>query len=471
MHIPRFIVSALSGGGGKTLLSLGLGRAFTKRKIRVKPFKKGPDYIDAAWLARACEQSATNLDPFFLSSDKLHTLFVRSAQDADIAIVEGNRGLFDGLDTSGSCSTAELARILACPVILSVNCTKVTRTVAALVQGVCHFEQGVTVAGVVLNAVGSVRHAGQVRKALEEYTSVPVLGELPRLSVNPLPERHMGIASQGDELGESVEATLEHLAAFVTENSNLDTFLDIARSAPDLLPASGDNDMTPDSGLTGVPRIGYVRDGAFWFYYPENLQMLENAGATLVPLRIVGADDDLSQWRSLHGLYLGGGFPEDHVESLAQSPILPMLRDMAHHGMPMYAECGGFMLLARYLSLNGRQWPMAGVFPVGVEWDGRPQGLGYVEGRITEDNPFFPVGMSLRGHEFHYSRAVGEFQGTMTLERGTGMGKGIDGLVYRNVWASYTHIFAPAVPLWAPHFVAAAHRFATLPSHSVHKPA
>lgn len=460
MRIPRFIVSALSGGGGKTLLSLGLGRLLAKKKIRTKPFKKGPDYIDAAWLTRACGRPTTNLDPFFLPPAKLQALFMRSVLNDEMAIVEGNRGLFDGLDIKGSCSTAELARILACPIILSVNCTKMTRTVAALVQGVCHFEQGLTVAGVVLNAVGSARHAGQVRKALEEYTNVPVLGELPRLSHNPLPERHMGIASQGDALDESVEMTLEQLASLVDEHINVDRILDIARAAPDLPAIAGDDEMTAGRGFSVSPRIGYVRDEAFWFYYPENLQMLENAGATLVPLRIVGADEDFSQWQSLHGLYLGGGFPEDHAQSLAQSPILPKLRSMAQQGMPMYAECGGFMLLAQYLAIGGRSWPMASVFPVGVEWDKRPQGLGYVEGRVTMENPFFPMGMSVRGHEFHYSRAIGQITGAMKLDRGTGMGNGNDGLVYRNVWASYTHIFAPAIPLWAPRFVAAARRFA-----------
>ncbi len=461
MHIPRFIVSALSGGGGKTLLSLGLGRAFTKRQVRIKPFKKGPDYIDAAWLARACGQPTTNLDPFFLNPEKLRELFVHAASHAELALVEGNRGLFDGLDVRGSCSTAELARILICPVILSVNCTKVTRTVAALVQGVCQFEKGLAVAGVVLNAVGSARHAGQVRNALEEYTDVPVLGELPRLSHNPLPERHMGIASQGDALGEGVEATLEQLASFVGGNIDIDKILDIARSVPKLPDPTEDHKTSVQTGSTEAPRIGYVRDGAFWFYYPENLQMLENAGASLVPLRIVGGDGNLAQWQTLHGLYLGGGFPEDYAENLAQSPALPLLKEKAQQGMPMYAECGGFMLLARHLEIGGRQWPMAGVFPVGVEWGKRPQGLGYVEGRITAENPFFPLGMSLRGHEFHYSKALGQISCAMSLERGTGMGNGNDGLVYNNVWASYTHIFAPAVPLWAPRFVAAARRFAT----------
>lgn len=460
MHIPRFIVSALSGGGGKTLLSLGLGRTFTKRHVRIKPFKKGPDYIDAAWLARASGQPTTNLDPFFLNPDKLRELFVDSACHAELALVEGNRGLFDGLDVRGSCSTAELARILVCPVILSVNCTKVTRTVAALVQGVCHFEKGVTVAGVVLNAVGSARHAGQVRKALEEYTDVPVLGELPRLSHNPLPERHMGIASQGDALGEGGEATLEQLASFVSGNIDIDRILEIARSAPDLPDAAADLKTSVHSSSTVTPHIGYVRDGAFWFYYPENLQMLENAGALLVPLRIVGENSDLAPWQTLHGLYLGGGFPEDHVESIARSPVLPLLKEKAQQGMPMYAECGGFMLLARHLAIGGRQWAMADVFPVGVEWGKRPQGLGYVEGRITVENPFFPVGMSLRGHEFHYSKALGQIPCAMSLKRGTGMGNGNDGLVCNNVWASYTHIFAPAVPVWAPRFVAAARRFA-----------
>lgn len=461
MLLPRIIVSALSGGGGKTLLSLGLGRAFSARGLKVQPCKKGPDYIDAAWLSRACGQPATNLDPFFLSAQELQTLFVTVSHKADLTLVEGNRGLFDGLDIHGSCSTAALARTIACPIILSVNCTKVTRTVAALVQGVCHFEQGLDLAGVVLNAVGSARHAVQVRKALEEYTNVPVLGALPRQGANPLPERHMGIASHGDALSDGVEATLERLAALVKEHVDVDRVLEIARGAASLpdFPKAGISNPRGDCGAHR-PRIGYVKDNAFWFYYAENLQALTDAGAELVPLRIVGAETGREQWQGLHGLYLGGGFPEDHVAELAASPVLSFLANVANQGMPIYAECGGFMLLAQTLKVAGKEWPMAGIFPVAVEWGTRPQGLGYVEGCIRRENPFFPLGMKVRGHEFHYSRALKQDNCVMDLERGTGMGQGKDGLVYRNVWASYTHIFAPAIPQWAPNFVAAARRFA-----------
>ncbi|MBO4313776.1 MAG: cobyrinic acid a,c-diamide synthase, partial [Desulfovibrio sp.] len=199
ISVPRLCVTALSGGGGKTLLALGLGRALVERGITVKPFKKGPDYIDAAWLARACRNSATNLDPFFLSPEALRTLFYGSlvpkpgGMPPGMALLEGNRGLFDGFDAKGTCSTAELARLLGMPLVLSLDCTKMTRTAAALVQGVLNFETGLVFLGVVLNNVGSSRHARHVRDAIEGHTDLPVLGALPRLIETPLPERHMGI--------------------------------------------------------------------------------------------------------------------------------------------------------------------------------------------------------------------------------------------------------------------------------------
>ncbi|WP_303928950.1 AAA family ATPase, partial [Desulfovibrio piger] len=214
----RICISALSGGGGKTLLSLGLARAFSRQGLAVQPFKKGPDYIDAAWLSLAAGRQASNLDPYFLPPARLRALFrhVMGRGRARLALLEGNRGLFDGMDVRGSCATAELARTLDCPVLLSLDCTKMTRTAAALVAGVRHFEPGLRLAGVVLNQVASARHEGILREAITTYTDVPVLGAIPRLRENPLPERHMGLASLcGDELAPQAQEILEKLADVV----------------------------------------------------------------------------------------------------------------------------------------------------------------------------------------------------------------------------------------------------------------
>ena len=545
--MPRLCVSALSGGGGKTLLSLGLTRALAAQGHTVKPFKKGPDYIDAAWLTMAAGRPATNLDPYMLPPERLKALFAhamrktraQSGATEVLGMIEGNRGLFDGMDVAGSCSTAELARMLGCPIILSINCTKMTRTAAALVHGMTTFEPGLHFAGVVLNQVGTARHEALLRKVIEEYTDVAVLGALPRLKDNPLPERHMGIASCGDDLSPEARAVLDKLGGFVAEHINLEAVMAAARAAAIADPwpehaepfwtASGAAEAvactaseyfssveTPtDASFPAVPspaenpvgtlpdvqaampvcrpRIAYVRDSALWFYYEENLEALERAGAELVRLEIVGPHSGVwpvlrgekpqhAEAGEIDGLYLGGGFPEDCAADLSASPHLRTLAAWAGAGLPIYAECGGFMLLAQGIEREGVLWPMSNIFPVVAQFCGKPQGLGYVHGTVVEENPFFPKGLEILGHEFHYSRCC--WQGAaprhgLSLRKGQGMGReaepggqkrseaakltkapALDGLLRQNVWASYTHIFAPAVPCWAPNFVAAAARFA-----------
>lgn len=512
---PRLCISAVSGGGGKTLLSLGLGRCWHKAGLRVQPFKKGPDYIDAAWLTQATSRPACNLDPFFLSAEKLRLLFAERTGNgspdgenapaasvahppADMALLEGNRGLFDGMDVQGSCSTAELARTLACPVLLSLNCTKMTRTAAAVVAGLAHFEPGLQLAGVILGQTASSRHEDILRRTIETYTDIPVLGCLPRQRRNPLPERHMGLATlSGDAFSPETEALLDQLAELVRAHVDVDAVLAAARRAPALeisLPpgradagealyaapeteeallgkecdfASRETFSAGRATATGAPapcadssrpRIGYVHDAAFWFYYPENLEALRRAGAELLPVSLLASAD----WPELDGLYLGGGFPEDFAEQLTHSAAVRRLPDLVAQGLPVYAECGGFMVLAEAIEKEGIRYPMSGIFPACAQFCPRPQGLGYVEARVTAENPYFPLGSHLRGHEFHYSRCVAgdaaalPSASALTLEKGTGMGQGHDGLIHGRVWASYLHIFAPAVPLWAPRFAALA---------------
>ena len=477
---PRLIISGLSGGGGKTLVSLGLSRALTLRGLQVKPCKKGPDYIDAAWLGLACGRTPTNLDPYFLNDDRLRALFCASFGNADLAVIEGNRGLYDGRDVQGSCSTATLARALDAPVVLVLSVTKMTRTAAAVIAGVAAFEP-LNLAGVVLNRVASVRHAELIRKSIETYTGIPVLGMLPRLEDNPIPERHMGLISLHEETEEApgrhvLNEALDRLAGFVAEHMDIDKVLNIARNAPDMPPVAPFWDPAPPTAERPV-RIGYVRDAALWFYYEENLEALRRAGAELVELSLLspepwpGIDGD----GALDGLYLGGGFPEMVPHRIAASPHLATIRNASLCGMPIYAECGGFMILCDALRIDDQNHRMAGLFPSRADFCPRPQGLGYVEATVERENPFHPVGEILRGHEFHYSRCVplGELTPTLRLSPGVGMSgpghraKGLagdalsarDGLLVRNTFAAYTHLFAPAVPHWAPRFVKAAEAF------------
>ncbi|KHK02118.1 cobyrinate a,c-diamide synthase [Desulfovibrio sp. TomC] len=462
---PRLVLAGLSGGAGKTILSLGICRALATAGLRVRPFKKGPDYIDAAWLGLAAGHDATNLDPFLLPPERIPSLFLEKSAGGDISIIEGNRGIFDGMDVAGSCSTAALARSLTAPVVLILDATKMTRTAAAIVAGVAGFEPGLNLAGVVLNRTAGPRHRDILREAIETLAGVPVLGLLPKIAVNPIPERHMGLVSNREQ--DAVDPILDGIAAIIRDNVDLDRLLAIARSAPALAEAAPPAWPAPRGDGTR-PVIGVVRDAALWFYYPENLEALERAGARLVNVSIL----DAAPWPELDGLYLGGGFPETQVEALAANAVVRnRVRDLSADGLPIYAECGGFMYLCQGLDVAGTVYPMAGVFPVTTTLCARPQGLGYSVARVVRENPYHPVGTVLRGHEFHYSKcqaALGACAGSggpglpgaesfaLAMERGVGMLDGLDGLVTANTFAAYTHIHADGAPHWADHFVAAA---------------
>ncbi|MCM0755949.1 cobyrinate a,c-diamide synthase [Desulfovibrio aminophilus] len=454
---PRLILAGLSGGSGKTIVSLGLCRALLQAGHAPRPFKKGPDYIDATWLGLAARAGCSNLDPFLLAPETQLSLFADKARGYDLAVIEGNRGLFDGKDLGGSCSTAELSRVLAAPVILVMDCTKMTRTAAAVVAGCRHFEAGLNLAGVVLNRTAGERHRRILREAIEAYSDVPVLGMLPKMAENPIPERHMGLVS--DQEHADREAALDELGRLAARWLDLDRILDVARRAPDL-PGPAAPLWTGAIPADG-PVIGYVQDAALWFYYPENLEALERAGARLVRLSLL----DSAPWPEIHGLYLGGGFPETQAEGLsANTAIRNHVRGLAEAGLPIYAECGGFMYLCRALEMHGRVYPLAGVFDLSTTLCPRPQGLGYVEALVERDNPFHPTGATVRGHEFHYSACLaatvaGSADFALRMTRGQGLFQGRDGLLRANVFAGYTHIHALGEPHWAPRFAAAAQAY------------
>ncbi len=458
MEQPRLVISGLSGGSGKTLASIGLSRLLTSRGLSVQACKKGPDYIDSAWLALATGRPAACLDPYFLNDSELLGHFFRSCAkaQADIAVIEGNRGLFDGRDVQGTCSTAHVARVLSAPVLITLNCAKMTRTAAAVIAGLASFEPGMRL-GVLLNNTAGQRHASMLRRCVEEYTDVPVLGILPRMTANPLPERHLGLNMPG--AAREREAMVEKLAGLIADNCDVYAIRDFAGSAPPLPDAPAPSAPAPLGD--GAPVIGYVRDDALWFYYQENLDALAEAGARLVPLSLL----DARPWPALDGLYLGGGYPELFAGEISASPHLAEIRSLSLACRPIYAECGGMMILARSLRLSSGTFPMADLLPLSVQFCPSPQGLGYVSVRTCAANPFHPVGSEWHGHEFHYSRCI--WTGTLPeccldVLSGKGMyeknGRRFDGMLRRSTFACWTHLFAPAVPHWAPRFVQAASR-------------
>ena len=449
---PRLLLTALRGGAGKTTLTLGLLAAWRAQGWKVVPFKKGPDYIDPAWHALAAGRPSHNLDPFLMEGEQIRALVYRHAQVADALVIEGNRGLFDGLDAQGTYSTAELAKLLQVPVVLVVDCTMTTRTAAALVLGCQHFDPQVNLAGVILNQVARPRHEDILRNTIEHYCQVPVLGAVPRLKCAVFPERHMGLVPPPEHRAaqQAVRAAKDLAERYL----DLPGLWEMASQAPPLPGAS--QPLYPVVDFHNPVKIGLVRDAAFQFYYPENLEALEQAGGRLVHLSAL-TDAELPP--DLDALYLGGGFPETHAPTLAANEDFRVaLRRAAEDGLPIYAECGGLMYLGRSLkTLDGRAYPMAGLFPYDFLMGKSPQGHGYTVLEVEAPNPYFSPGIQLKGHEFHYSRIQPEpgpeAALVFRLTRGTGMCGHRDGLVYKNVLATYTHLHALGSPDWAPSLV------------------
>ncbi len=454
MEFPRIIIAALRGGSGKTILSVGIIAALSKRGKSIAPFKKGPDYIDAGWLALAAGRPCYNLDSFLLEPDTNQRSFLSHSTDCDISVIEGNRGLYDGIDLEGSTSTAELAKLLMAPVVVSVDCTKVTRTMAAMISGCLQFDPDVMIRGVILNQVANARHEHKLRDSIEHYCGIPVLGAIPKLGQQHFPERHLGLVptAEHDWAKESIAA----ITRIAEKHLNLDAIVEIAQQAPRLR-----TNHKRKKSLSGIQhpvsrikkptaRIGIIKDSAFQFYYPENIDAIRKRGAEIVflsPLK----DQKLP---ALDALYIGGGFPETHAEQLSENKSFSrQLRTMAEDGLPIYAECGGLMYLGQELILEGNPYPMAGVLPIVFDFYKRPQGHGYTIVTVEGQNPYYPIGSEIRGHEFHYSRVkkwLGDEKDLVfRMTRGVGISADRDGILYKNVLATYTHIHALGTPDWA----------------------
>jgi cobyrinic acid a,c-diamide synthase len=446
---PRITISALKGGSGKTILSLGLISHWLRKGLKVAPFKKGPDFIDSGWLSFAARRPCYNLDPFLMTREQIVDSFIVHSADADISVIEGNRGIFDGLDLEGCCSTAELARMLESPVLIIVDVTMVTRTVAALIMGCRQFDPGLKIAGIILNKVAGSRQESLVRSCIEQYCGIPVVGAVPKLKGDFFPERHMGLIPHRER--KFAEKAVDWATTVVEENLNLDTLFELARDADPMGASAGHGHaQKPSATAPSSPRIGVIRDHSFWFYYPENLGQLKDLGATLVELDSI-RDREIPD---LDAIYIGGGFPEIQAQALADNKDFQQaLRQRIEAGLPVYAECGGLMYLGDRLIVEGKTYPMVGALPVSFVLEKRPQGHGYTVLEAIRQNPYYEVGETLRGHEFHYSKAVIEhsekLKAVFKVLRGSGLDGERDGLCRKNLLGLYTHIHAGGNRIWA----------------------
>lgn len=460
----RLLISAAHKSSGKTTLSVGVCAALAQRRLKVQPFKKGPDYIDPMWLSLASERPCQNLDFFLMGHEEILATFSNYAQDADISVIEGNKGLYDGLDLDGSNSNAALAKLLGAPVILVIDARGMTRGVAPLILGYQAFDRDIRIAGVILNQLGGARHERKLRAVIEHYTDVPVIGAVHHDDRMAIVERHLGLMPSNEASG--AREKINAIATAVAEQVDLDRLLAISASSPALpistLPKKPLVFATARSGKAAensVPvRLGIARDAAFAFYYPADLESLRSNGAELMPFDTL-KDAHLPK---LDGLLIGGGFPEVHMQALeANRSLRSEIHRAVEDGMPMYVECGGLMYLSRSLSWKGRRCEMVGAIAADTVMHDRPQGRGYVKLQETGKLPWPAIAgddsaLEIRAHEFHYStleNVAPDLDYAYDVTRGTGIDGRHDGIVHRNVVACYTHMRDVGDNHWTARFV------------------
>jgi cobyrinic acid a,c-diamide synthase len=451
------MIAGTGGDCGKTMVALGLAAAWRREGVEIAAFKKGPDYIDAAWLSLAAGRPARNLDTWMMGTEKaLHSFWANSVRTG-VNIIEGARGLHDGVDAQGTHSSAALAKLLGSPVILVLSVQKMTRTAAAIALGMKMLDPDLNLAGVLLNRVANARQEALVRAAVESATGLPVLGSIPRAEEGLLPGRHMGLVTPQEHA--EAERTVNAAADRVSRSVDLKRLRAIAETAVmDPMIGNGICDSSVDRADAGEVRIGCFAGSAFTFYYPENLEAIDRTGATRVEI------DPLNNQElpPLDALYIGGGFPETHAAQLADNvSFRRSVAASARGGLPIWAECGGLMFLARSIYWKESAYPMAGFLPMSVALSDKPVGHGYEEVRTDRPNPFVNAGTMLRGHEFHHSKIVEAepFETAFEVRRGVGLGHGRDGIVMNRALASYLHIHSLASPDWAHWLIKAAKEY------------
>lgn len=420
MNIPRIVIAGTHSGCGKTTVASGLMGALTERGLKVQPFKVGPDFIDPTYHTAICGRPSRNLDPFMMGDDGVTDTFVKACDGADIAVIEGVMGMYDGLEGTDVSSTANVARLLSAPVLLVVDVGGMSRSANALVKGYREFDPSVEIAGVIFNRVGSPNH----RRMIEDSLQIRSAGWIPRNESLKVKSRHLGL-HMADEVND-----IRRFGGIIREYADIDWILATAKNAVLLQDSRRyENDIAPEV------TIGIARDPAFCFYYQDNLDALARY-ARLVFFSPM--DDELPV---VNGLYFGGGYPELHAAGLERSTCRDKIKKAIDDGMPVYGECGGLMYLCRELSAD-KKYHMVGALPACAEMTAKIQALGYIKGESAGDG-IFGQGMAISGHEFHYSRLECDHDArfSLKLSRGKGITNGLDGLYEHQAAGAYTHAY------------------------------
>ncbi|WP_296749184.1 cobyrinate a,c-diamide synthase [Thiobacillus sp.] len=431
-RMPRVFISAAHKSSGKTTLTLGLCAALHARGHAVQPFKKGPDYIDPLWLGMAAQRPCYNLDFHMMRRDEIEQQFARAAAGARISLIEGNKGLYDGLDLDGSNSNAALAKLLGAPVVLVIDARGMTRGVAPLILGYQAFDRGIHIAGVIFNNLGGSRHESKLRAVVEHYTDVEVIGAVQHDASMQIAERHLGLVPANEQ--DAARARIQHVGERVAAQVDLDRLLAIADSAPELDVPLAAEAAAPAERV----RIGIAHDQAFGFYYSEDIDSLRAANAELVDIDTLRAQ----ALPEVDGLIIGGGFPEMFmVELEANTALRGSVRNAIEGGLPTYAECGGLMYLSKSLDWQGRTCEMVGVVPGNTVMHERPVGRGYARLQPTGEDRWQETA-AIPAHEFHYSsleNLPADSLYAYQVQRGHGIDGKHDGYQQHNLLAAYVH--------------------------------
>ena len=449
MTVPSIIIAGTHSGVGKTSIAVGLMVALRRRGLNVVGFKVGPDYIDPGYHRAATGRNSSPLDSWMLDDNWVKQSYAQNTVEADFAIIEGVMGLHDGADAdSDAGSTARIAKLLSIPVVLVIDGHALARSAGAMVLGYAKFDPDIKIAGAIANRVSSEKHASYLRPGIENVAGVPFLGFIPQDASFALPERHLGLVGAAES--PETRLTIDRLADVVEKQLDLDRLCDIA--AAGVVGSAMVGGIVPGKPVRRGParvRIAVAQDDAFCFYYPDNLLLLEAAGGELVPFSPVS---DVSIPDRIDGIYLGGGYPELHVEALSKnSEMRRAVGQFAGEGRPLYAECGGFMYLCEQLvTVDGDTFDMAGVIPGRCIMEKRLQSIGYRAAVTVRSGPLGPAGTTLRGHEFHYSR----YEGPEVRDDSAFVVNGAEvGYAHANVVASYLHFHFGSNPSVAQAFV------------------
>ncbi len=431
--MAHFLISAANKSSGKTVLSIGLSAALHQQGLSVQTYKKGPDYIDPMWLAKATQRSCYNLDFWTQSDAEIQATLSAHSQDADISLIEGNKGLHDGLAADGSNSNAALAKLIHTPVILVLDTRGTIRGVAPLLLGYQQFDLGVNVAGVILNFVGGERHAAKLRTVIERYTSVPILGMVQRSAELELVERYLGLMPSNED--QYADTKISRIAEIIAKQVDLEKIIAVANTA-NALQTTPQTQGHKQYNL----KIAYANDEAFGFYYADDLDTFRQHGVELIPFNTL-QDTGLPE---VDALFIGGGFPEKRMQALAaNSKIKQAIHNAIENGLPAYAECGGLMYLSKSIKHENQLAEMVGIIDADCEMNEKPIGRGYTLLQNNSSHPWNGNNSNdIPGHEFHYSKLISPPKDTnyaYQVSRGFGVNGQSDGIVYKNLLACYAH--------------------------------